>query len=199
MKKLLTTTLIFVFCIAFSQKKASTTTTNANTLATKENVILQIITETGKKKLVATITDAQKKKTNVLLKEITTKVDSELPKEGSITIYTVGGVKLYLFTYKETAIAKTTNKTETKVSTSNEVWEFGATNVKILGNIQTNTNIKEKVFLDAGKTASQDVEKNRKEGFEFTLTKTFDVILSNKTQSNTYKFNATTKRYDPKK
>ena len=47
--------------------------------------------------------------------------------------------------------------------------------------------------------ATETIEKTRREGFEFTLTKDFEVFLSTKTQTNKYKFNATTRRYDPKK
>ena len=59
--------------------------------------------------------------------------------------------------------------------------------------------LRDSVFLDKNKTASQTVDKTRKEGFEFTLTKDFEVHLSTKTQTNKYKFNTTTRRYDPKK
>jgi hypothetical protein len=59
--------------------------------------------------------------------------------------------------------------------------------------------INEIQFLDKNKTASQTIDKTRKEGFEFTLTKDFEIHLSTKTQINKYKFNPVTRRYDPKK
>ena len=83
--------------------------------------------------------------------------------------------------------------------TSNEIWELATTKIKILGNIQTVSQIKETQFLDKNKTASQTVDKTRREGFEFTLTKDFEVHLSTKNQINKYKFNEVTRRYDPKK
>jgi hypothetical protein len=48
-------------------------------------------------------------------------------------------------------------------------------------------------------TATETVEKTRREGFEFMLNKDNEVLLSTKTQTNRYKFNEATRRYDPKK
>ena len=116
-----------------------------------------------------------------------------------IKSFTVGNVKLYHFSYTENILTETKLKKENALITSNEIWELSTTKLKILGNIQTVSQIKEIEFLDKNKTASQTVDKTRREGFEFTLTKDYEVHLSTKNQVNKYKFNEVTRRYDPKK
>lgn len=193
MKKLL---LALFFCsttVLVAQKaKASTTA-----LATFENLKAEIITESGKQKLIISIENAGKKE-NIILKEINTKDKKQQPTNFKIKSFTVSGVKLYHFSYTENLITETKLKKENALLTSNEIWDLSATKIKILGNIQTVTNIKE--IKQLGKsTATETIEKTRREGFEFVLTKDFEVFLSTKTQSNKYKFNASTRRYDPKK
>lgn len=193
MKKLL---LALFFCSAtvLVAQKAKVSTT---TLATFENLKAEIITESGKQKLVIVIENAGKKE-NILLKEINTKDKKQQPTNFKIKSFTVSGVKLYHFSYTENLITETKLKKENATLTSNEIWDLSATKIKILGNIQTVTNIKE--IKQLGKsTATETIEKTRREGFEFVLTKDFEVFLSTKTQTNKYKYNATTRRYDPKK
>jgi hypothetical protein len=124
---------------------------------------------------------------------------AQQPTNFKIKVFTIADIKLYHFSYTENIIIETKLKKENAVITSNEIWELSTTKLKILGNIQTISQIKEIQFLDKNKTASQTVDKTRKEGFEFTLTKDFEVHLSTKTQTNKYKFNTTTRRFDPKK
>lgn len=135
----------------------------------------------------------------MILKELITKDKNQFPMNVKINSFTVSGVKLYHFSYTENIKTETKLKKEDALVTTNEIWDFSSTKVKILSNIQTISKIKETVFLDKNKTASEEVEKTRKEGFEFTLTKDYEVILSTKTQTNKYKFNPITRRYDPKK
>jgi hypothetical protein len=59
-------------------------------------------------------------------------------------------------------------KKENGVQTEDQLWDPQSKTL-LLGNIHKSSHIKETVFLDANKTASHDVEKNRNEGFEFTL------------------------------
>lgn len=193
MKKLL---LALFFCsttVLVAQKAKVSTTA----LTTFENLKAEIITESGKQKLVIVIENAGKKE-NILLKEINTKDKKQQPTNFKIKSFTVSGVKLYHFSYTENLITETKLKKENAIITSNEIWDLSTTKIKILGNIQTVTNIKE--IKQLGKsTATETIEKTRREGFEFVLTKDFEVFLSTKTQTNKYKFNATTRRYDPKK
>lgn len=191
--------LIFVFsllsCLVFSQKKKATTTPP---LASFENITAEIISEGGKNKLVAYI-QFDDKKEKVVLKELTTSDKTQFPTQIKINSFSISGVKLYHFSYIENIKIETKLKKEETIVTSNEIWDFSSTKVKILGNIQKTSKIKETVFLDKNKTASETQEKTRREGFDFSLTKENDVILSNKTQSNRFKFNLETRRFDPKK
>ena len=197
MKKLILTFLLVTTTIGFAQKPKAKTATSSNVLATFENLKAEIITENGKQKL-AIIMETDGKKENIILKELTTKDKAQQPTNFKIKSFTVSGVKLYHFSYTENIITETKVKKENALITSNEIWDLSSTKIKILGNIQTTTNIKE--IKQLGKsTATETVEKTRREGFEFTLTKDFEVLLSTKTQTNKYKFNASTRRYDPKK
>lgn len=197
MKKFAITLFISLLTISsFAQKKKKSTVAS-NTLATFENLKAEIITEGGKQKLVV-IVDENGKKENVVLKELTTKDKNQFPKDFKISTFTVSGVKLYHFTYTENLIKDEPKLKENAVVTTNEIWEFGSTKVKIFGNIQTVTNIKE--IKQLGKSAATEtVEKTRREGFQFTLTKDYEIHLTTKTQTNKYKFNSTTRRFDPKK
>lgn len=201
MKSLLIALLLTLSPTSIFAQKAKTksgSSTITSTLATFENLKAEIITEQGKQKLVISIENAGKKE-NVILKELITKDKNQFPMNVKINSFTVSGVKLYHFSYTENIKTETKLKKEDALVTTNEIWDFSSTKVKILSNIQTISKIKETVFLDKNKTASEEVEKTRKEGFEFTLTKDYEVILSTKTQTNKYKFNPITRRYDPKK
>jgi len=68
----------------------------------------------------------------------------------------------------------------------------------LLGNIHKYSHIKETVFLDANKTASHEVEKNRSEGFEFSLNADGSFGLKTKTQNSKYVFNTASNKYEIK-
>lgn len=196
--------LLFIFLplvitnFSFAQKAKTPAAATSNALATFENLKAEIITEGGKQKLAILIDNAGKKET-IILKEISTKDKAQQPTNFKIKSFTIANTKLYHFSYTENILTETKLKKENALVTSNEIWDLSTTKLKILGNIQTISQIKEIQFLDKNKTASQTVDKTRKEGFEFTLTKDFEVHLSTKTQTNKYKFNTTTRRFDPKK
>ncbi|MBC5833772.1 hypothetical protein G6N05_02625 [Flavobacterium sp. F372] len=197
MKNVFIALLLVTTTISFAQKAKATPKAATGALATFENLKAEIITEGGKQKL-AIVMDNAGKKENIILKDITTKDKAQQPTNFKIKAFTVAGVKLYHFSYTENIITETKLKKENALITSNEIWDLSATKLKILGNIQTVTNIKE--IKKLGKSeATETVEKTRREGFEFVLTKDFEVLLSTKTLTNKYKFNATTRRYDPKK
>ena len=199
MKNLLFTFLLLVITnFSFAQKAKTPIAATSNALATFENLKAEIITEGGKQKLAILIDNAGKKET-IILKEISTKDKAQQPTNFKIKSFTITNTKLYHFSYTENILTETKLKKENAIITSNEIWDLSTTKLKILGNIQTISQIKEIQFLDKNKTASQTVDKTRKEGFEFTLTKDFEVHLSTKTQTNKYKFNTTTRRFDPKK
>lgn len=200
MKNLLIALLLALIPTAIFAQKAKNkigSSSITSTLATFENLKAEIITEEGKQKLVIIIENAGKKE-NVILKELITKDKTQFPMNVKINSFTVSGVKLYHFSYTENIKTETKLKKEDALVTTNEIWDFSSTKVKILGNIQTVSNIKE--IKQLGKSAATEtVEKTRREGFEFTLTKDYEVHLSTKNQLNKYKFNPQTRRYDPKK
>lgn len=199
MKNLIFTFLVLLITtVSLAQKAKTPVAATSNALATFENLKAEIITEGGKQKLAILIDNAGKKET-IILKEISTKDKAQQPTNFKIKSFTIAGTKLYHFSFTENILTETKLKKENAIITSNEIWDLSTTKLKILGNIQTISQIKEIQFLDKNKTASQTVDKTRKEGFEFTLTKDFEVHLSTKTQTNKYKFNTTTRRYDPKK
>lgn len=199
MKNLLFTFLLLLTTtVSLGQKAKTPAAVNSSALATFENLKAEIITEGGKQKLAILIDNAGKKET-IILKEISTKDKAQQPTNFKIKTLTIADTKLYHFSYTENILTETKLKKENALVTSNEIWDLSTTKLKILGNIQTISQIKEIQFLDKNKTASQTVDKTRKEGFEFTLTKDFEVHLSTKTQINKYKFNAITRRFDPKK
>ncbi len=197
MKNILLTLFLLSTTLNFAQKTKTIPKATSTSLATFENLKAELITEGGKQKLVIVI-DKVGKKENIILKDITTKDKAQQPTNFKIKSFTVSGVKLYHFSYTENIITETKLKKENALITSNEIWDLSSTKIKILGNIQTTTIIKEIKQLDKSE-ATETIEKTRREGFEFTLTKDFEVHLTTKTQTNKYKFNATTRRYDPKK
>lgn len=116
------------------------------------------------------------------------------PKDCTIKPFTAKGTPLYLLTWTEETTTKTDLKTEIKSTLFSEVYDV-STKTKLFSNQQSTTNITEKVFLDRLKNASETQEKVRREGFEFILTPDGDIQQKNKTQQNTFAFNATDKKY----
>ena len=198
MKNILLTLILLITTASLAQKPKTPVKVTSTALATFENLKAEIITEGGKQKLAILLDNAGKKET-IILKEITTNDKAQQPTNFKIKSFTIADVKLYHFSYTENILTETKLKKENALITSNEIWELSTTKLKIFGNIQTVSQINEIQFLDKNKTASQTIDKTRKEGFEFTLTKDFEIHLSTKTQINKYKFNPVTRRYDPKK
>lgn len=119
---------------------------------------------------------------------------NSLPKDCTLKGFTAKGTPLYLLTWTEETTNKTDLKTEIKTILFSEVYDV-STKTKLFSNQQSTTNITEKVFLDRLKNASETQEKVRREGFEFILTPEGDIQQKNKTQQNTFAFNATDKKY----
>lgn len=111
---------------------------------------------------------------------------------------TVKNVKLYVASWNEQNIEKTKTKEVTADITESQIWN-PATKSLLIGNTQKDSHIKETVFLDANKTASHEVEKKRKEGFQFVLNDDGSLILKTKTQENHYAYNPTNDKYESTK
>lgn len=120
--------------------------------------------------------------------------EKNLPKNCTLKGFTAKGTPLYLLTWTEEITTKTELKTEVRTILFSEVYDT-ASKTKLFSNQQTTTNITEKVFLDRLKNASETQEKVRREGFEFVLTPEGDIVQKNKTQQNTFAFNAADKKY----
>jgi hypothetical protein len=120
---------------------------------------------------------------------------SNLPFNCTITPVVIKGTPLYCIAWSENNITETQDKTEDRTQIFSEIWN-PVTKTQTLANIQTTTKIKEILWLDKLKNASQTSEKLRREGFEFVMTKDGDVLLKNKTQENRMIYNPSTNVYE---
>ena len=111
--------------------------------------------------------------------------------------FSAQGKKFYHVNWKEEIKIDTKLKKENGVVTEDQLWDT-ETKTLLLGNTQKSSHIKETIFLDANKTASHDVEKNRNEGFEFMLNADGSFNLKTKTQNSTYVYNVATSKYEMK-
>ncbi len=107
--------------------------------------------------------------------------------------------KLYLVSWIEKNTTQTATKTEDKTLTYSEIFDTNSKS-KVFSNIQTSTKIKEQVFLDKLKNASETQERTRNEGFVVTILPDGDLSLKTKTQENKMTFDLVAKKYiDAKK
>lgn len=188
MKKIIIVVLVslFYFPIFAQKKQAAQKKSAAVVLAKAANLSAEIINDN----FYLFINKVNSKDT-ILLKKVDIK---NLPINATITVFTTKETPLYLITWNEKKVAKTDLKTEEVVLVYSEVFEI-ASKTMAIGNIQTTTNITEKVFLDKLKNASETQQRIRREGFEFVLLPTGDVTLKNKTQENKLTYNPTEKKY----
>lgn len=120
------------------------------------------------------------------------------PVDCKIVAFTASGTKLYLLTWTEKSTTKTDLKTEDVSSNYTSILEI--TNEKLVfSNIETNTHITEKVFLDKGKKTSETQEKLRREGLHFVLNPDGSLLLKNKTAEKAFVYDAVKMEYLLKK
>ena len=191
--------ILLITAPSFSQKKGKAKnkkiTKTAITLANTTNVIFEMNKKNGLNQLYL-LTGAAKD--TLLIKSIAESIII-LPTSCKLKSFTAGATPLLNVTWVENSVigdAKTKIENITKVN--NDIWEL-ATRNQALSNTQTTTNIKEIVFLDRLKNASETQERNRKEGFEFVLQPNGDVQLSNKSSTNIMNYNIADKKYKFKK
>lgn len=197
MKKLFLVLMLFVSTIGFTQKgkaKAKPTPSKNLVLTTVDNISAEIITEKAGKRVVLFVKNEGKVDT-LEIKKIE-KTDFK-PTNFTIKSYLAQGKKLYHVNWKEEIKVDTKLKKENGVVTENQLWDTQSKTL-LLGNTHKSSHIKETVFLDANKTASHEVEKNRSEGFEFTLNVDGSFVLKTKTQNSTYVYNTTLSKYEMK-
>lgn len=185
--------LFFIFTqVTFSQKKKSTS--SKSVLGKVENVSAEIISDKKQKKLVLFVTNGTTKDTLEVKKILTTFE----PLNFSLSSFTTNGVKLYIVHWEENNKIDTKLKKEDQNITENQIWNVDKKEI-LIGNTQKKSHIVETVFLDKNKNASETQEKNRNEGFEFALLSNGDFTLKNKSQLDTYVYNASAMRYEIKK
>ena len=196
MKKfILLLALLIISTTTFSQKaKSKSASTKKNILATVDNVTAEVISQNREKKVVLLVKNATSTDTLEVKKNITPEFK---PTSFTLKSFTTNGKKFYHINWKEEIKVDTKLKKENGIVSEDQLWDTESKTL-LLGNIYKSSHIKETVFLDTNKTASQDVEKNRTEGFEFSLNPDGSFILKTKTQNSLYNYNNTTSKYEIK-
>lgn len=180
--------VLLVFCgNVYSQKKKTKPKETPTTVIAKGS---NYSAELFKNKFYLVLKIAATKDT-LFLKTYSDKVT---PIDCKITAFSTKGTPLYLVTWTEKQTTETKLKKEENVFTESQIWNPATKNL-VLGNTQTVSNIKEIVFLDKLKTASETQEKIRRSGLEFVFLGE-DYSLSDKYSSLKYSYNATSMKYE---
>lgn len=172
---------------SFAQKKKKTDTKTVekiNVVAKADNLTAEII----KNNFYLFANNGKSKDT------LSKKTFQNLPTETKILGFKSKGNKLYFLTWNEKTIIQTATKTEDKTFTNSEIFDVSS-RTKVFTNIQIATKIKEQVFLDRLKNASETQERLRNEGFVVTLLPDGDLSLKTKTQENKMTYDAAQKKY----
>lgn len=187
MKKLLLLVLITLsISSSFAQKKKKTVAKalSANILSKIDNLTVEF-----SKNNLLLFANSGKLKDTISIKS------TEYPiSDCKISSFTAKGNKLYLMTWNEKATTQTATKTEEKTFANSEIYDV-ASKTKVFANIQTATKIKEQVFLDRLKNASETQERMRNEGFVVTLLPDGELSLKTKTQENKMTYDVAAKKY----
>ena len=197
MKKLFLLLILLVSTIGFAQKgktKAKPAAAKNVVLTKVDNISAEVISEKSGKRVVLFVKNGDKIDTLEVKK--LDKTDFK-PTGFVVKSFTTQGKKFYHVNWKEQVKTDTKLKKETSDITEDQLWDT-ETKTLLLGNLHKKSHIKETIFLDANKTASHDVEKNRSEGFEFTLNADGSFVLKTKTQNSTYVYNTASSKYEIK-
>lgn len=194
MKKLFLLLVLLVSAFGFAQKGKGKSATKNVVLTTVDNISAEIISEKTGKRVVLFV--KKEGKVDTLEVKKLDKVDFK-PTNFTIKSFTTQGKKFYHVNWKEEIKTDTKLKKENGFVTEDQIWDT-ETKTLLLGNVHKSSHIKETIFLDANKTASHDVEKNRSEGFEFILNADGSFVLKTKTQNSTYVYNTASSKYEMK-
>ena len=194
MKKLFLLLVLLVSTVGFAQKGKGKPATKNVILTKVDNISAEIISEKSGKRVVLFVKNGDKIDT-LEVKKID-KTDFK-PTGFVVKSFTTQGKKFYHVNWKEQVKTDTKLKKETSDITEDQLWDT-ENKTLLLGNLHKKSHIKETIFLDANKTASHDVEKNRSEGFEFTLNADGSFVLKTKTQNSTYVYNTSSSKYEIK-
>jgi hypothetical protein len=197
MKKLFLLLILSVSTIGFAQKgktKAKPAAAKNVVLTKVDNISAEVISEKSGKRVVLFVKNEDKVDTLEVKK--LEKTDFK-PTGFVVKSFSAQGKKFYHVNWKEEIKIDTKLKKENGVVTEDQLWDT-ETKTLLLGNTHKSSHIKETIFLDANKTASHDVEKNRSEGFEFTLNADGSFSMKTKTQNSTYVYNTSSSKYEMK-
>ena len=194
MKKLFLLLVLLVSAVGFAQKGKGKPAAKNVVLTTVDNISAEIISEKTGKRVVLFV--KKEGKVDTLEVKKLDKVDFK-PTNFTVKSFTTQGKKFYHVNWKEEIKTDTKLKKENGFVTEDQIWDT-ETKTLLLGNVHKSSHIKETIFLDANKTASHDVEKNRSEGFEFILNADGSFVLKTKTQNSTYVYNTASSKYEMK-
>jgi hypothetical protein len=198
MKKIiLLVALSLCFTTGYSQKKkgAKKSGTPASVLAKVNELTAQLTPKKDRFEVLFGKDTLFTRKIDLSGNNKPTTKNNNIPTTCSITPVVVKGTPLYCITWSDNNINEVTDKTEDRIKVYSEIWN-PVTKTQVLANVQTTTKIKEILWLDKGKNASQTSEKLRREGFEFSMSKEGEVVLRNKTQENKMVYNPATNVYE---
>lgn len=194
MKKLFLLLVLLMSTVGFAQKGKGKPAAKNVVLTTVDNISAEIISEKTGKRVVLFV--KKEGKVDTLEVKKLDKVDFK-PTNFTVKSFTTQGKKFYHVNWKEEIKTDTKLKKENGFVTEDQIWDT-ETKTLLLGNVHKSSHIKETIFLDANKTASHDVEKNRSEGFEFILNADGSFVLKTKTQNSTYVYNTASSKYEMK-
>jgi hypothetical protein len=191
MKKLVfLLTLLIISTLSFAQKGKSKSVVKNIVIVKADNISAEIISVNKEKRVVLFV----KNEITDTLDVKNTIPNNFKPEKFIIKSFTTNVRKLYHIRWNEKINIVTKLKTDTGLIFEDKIWDI-ETKTLLLGNTHKSLNIKEKVFLDANKTASHEVEKNRNEGFGFVLNTDGSFNLSTKTQNSVYAYNTESNKY----
>ena len=188
MKKIALFTLLLCFGSIYSQKKKKAEAVVPNVVIAKSG---NASAEMAKNNFYLFVTNGAKKDTLVLKKYDT----KGTPLECKINSFTTKGTPMHLVSWTEKSVSETKLKKEETTITESQIWN-PATKTLLIGNTQTATKIKEIVFLDKLKNASETQERMRNGGYVFTFLPEGDFFLKDKSSETRYSYNATSLKYE---
>lgn len=112
----------------------------------------------------------------------------------TIKNFTAKGTSLYFVTWSEVNVVETNLKKEETTTTESQIWN-PATKTLVIGNTNAVTKIRETVFLDKLKNASETQERVKRSGYEFIL-QGEDFLLKDKASETKYVYNNTLGKYE---
>jgi len=198
MKKMIFVLAISLCCTAiYSQKKkpVKKAGTPTSVLAKVNNVSAELTSKKDRFQVMIDKDTLFTRRIDVSANSKPATKNNNIPFNCTIIPVVVKGTPLYCISWSENNVNEITDKTEDRTKIYSEVWN-PITKTQVVANQQSTTKIKEILWLDKLKNASQTSEKLRREGFDFTLTKEGDVLLKNKTQENRMIYNPSTNVYE---